>query len=111
MEQAVGGARAKRFPLDVPVQYRMLGTTIWREGQARNISSSGILFSADAAFTIHTGIEMAFDLPATVPPAHVVCRGQIVRVVPGGAVDSRPAVAATIVQYGFAAAPPYRLEN
>ena len=105
MEPSAGG-RAKRFPLDVPVRYRMLGTTTWLNGQARNISTSGILFTADAAFTVHTHVEMAFDLPMTVPPAHIVCRGQVARVIPVDATNLRPAVGATIVQYGMATDPP-----
>ncbi len=73
----------------------------WLEGQTQNISSSGVLFSADRTVPPDAPIEMNLIMPPQIvgPSAtRVVCFGRVARTIepsaPGG-----PAVAATIAGY------------
>jgi len=69
-----------------------------------SISTSGLLLRVDEPLEPNTAIEMVVELPAVSgeEPAHVVCRGRIVRAhaadqsAPGGV------VAATIARYRLA---------
>jgi PilZ domain len=79
------GQRARRFAVRLPVKYRELGATAWREGTTVNISSTGVLFEAAEALAPQMTIDMAVTLPAALrgaPPAEVVGRGTVVRSTP-----------------------------
>jgi hypothetical protein len=39
--------RATRFDLHLPLKYRLVGESGWREGTTENISRSGMLFQAE----------------------------------------------------------------
>ncbi len=96
--------RARRFSLPVVIQFRPLEETTWQEGQVENVSRSGILFRAPQPLSLHTPIEMRFDLPAELggePGAHVVCAGEIIRVIPPPGPDQQPILAARIMDYQF----------
>jgi len=86
------------------VFFRPLEEITWREGKVENISRSGVLFRTSKTLEAGTRIEMRFDLPAEVggePAAHVVCAGEVTRVVPASTPGEPPLLAASIADYHF----------
>ena len=55
--------RATRVLLRLPVRYRVVGATDWREGKTENISRSGVLFLADDLIAVDSEVELSFTLP------------------------------------------------
>lgn len=94
-------ARAWRFALDMPLQYRSVGEKQWHEARTENISRSGVLFRTEDVLDIDTEVEMTFVLPLTPAPPAIVCRGRVVRTVLAGGDGRRPGLAATISRYRF----------
>ena len=96
--------RARRFNLQLPLQYRPLGEASWRPGTTENISRSGLLFRAQEMLEPAAQVEISLMLPpeiAGLAPTEVVCRGEVVRSVGAGGMQVNPALAAKIVQYNF----------
>src|SRR6266851_4358176 len=94
--------RATRFDLHLPLKYRLLGESGWREGTTENISRSGMLFQAEEFITPNAQLEINLVLPAEIAglaAAEVMCRGEVVRTVESGTVS--PTLAAKILQYHF----------
>jgi hypothetical protein len=94
--------RARRFPIDVALCYRVLGDHVWRFGTSTNMSRSGLLFVSDLPLDPQTRIEMTFELPVTIPGergAQVMCRGTIARSISTHAVDDGVILATTIDAY------------
>jgi hypothetical protein len=100
----VTAGRPQRFSIAMPVYFRPLEEITWQEGRVENISRSGILFRAAQPVEVTTRVELRFDLPAEVggePGAHVVCIGEITRVIPPPTADEQPILAASITDYRF----------
>jgi PAS domain S-box-containing protein len=99
----VPATRAQRFQLHLPLRYRRVGETNWREGTTENISRSGMLFKTDEVLQPSSQLEINLVLPAEIAglsATEVVCRGEVVRsIAPQGTVS--PALAARILQYHF----------
>jgi hypothetical protein len=97
--------RSPRFPLTLPVRYRVAGTGLWLTGTTQNISSSGVLFAAEQRVEINTAIEIAITLPrARTRPDSGEVRGRAL-VVRTGEMDSSPMpafVAAAFADIEFA---------
>ena len=96
--------RPRRFTIAMPVYFRPLEDITWMTGQVENISRSGLLFRTAQPVAVNTRVELRFDLPAEVggePGAHVVCIGEITRVIPAPAPEEQPILAASIVDYHF----------
>jgi len=94
--------RAERFAIPIAILYRSPGELDWRPGLTENISRSGVLFRADARIEPHTLLELMLDLPTMIAaPAtgSALRRGRVVRAVPPTLLDTRPAVAATFVDF------------
>ena len=94
--------RAPRFDLHLPLKYRLLGESGWREGTTENISRSGMLFQAEEFITPNAQLEINLVLPAEIAGlavAEVICLGEVVRTVESGTVS--PTLAAKILQYHF----------
>jgi hypothetical protein len=73
--------RASRLSISTSLRYRFRGSKEWHEGMLVNISTTGVLFRADAAIKPGSRIEMQFSLPMqTVSNTCVSCHGVIVRV-------------------------------
>ena len=68
--------RAPRYPLHVPLRYRVVGEKHWSSGSTENISRSGVLFQGEHALEVNTLIEMKVALA---PTGVVKCKGSIVR--------------------------------
>lgn len=96
--------RATRFDLHLPLKYRLVGESGWREGTTENISRSGMLFQAEEPIAPSAQLEINLVLPAEIAglaAAEVVCRGEVVRTVKSEAGTVSPTLAAKILQYHF----------
>ncbi|HEV3205651.1 MAG TPA: ATP-binding protein [Terriglobales bacterium] len=96
--------RATRFDLHLPLKYRLVGESGWREGTTENISRSGMLFRAEESVAPNAQLEINLVLPAEIAglaAAEVVCRGEVVRTVETEAGTVSPTLAAKILQYHF----------
>jgi PAS domain S-box-containing protein len=96
--------RATRFDLHLPLKYRLVGESGWREGTTENISRSGMLFRAEEFVAPNAQLEINLVLPAEIAglaAAEVVCRGEVVRTVETGVGAVSPTLAAKILQYHF----------
>jgi PAS domain S-box-containing protein len=96
--------RATRFDLHLPLRYRLVGESGWREGKTENISRSGMLFQAEEPIAQNAQLEINLVLPAEIAglaAAEVVCRGEVVRTVNPESGTVSPTLAAKILQYHF----------
>jgi PAS domain S-box-containing protein len=96
--------RATRFDLHLPLKYRLVGESGWREGTTENISRSGMLFQAEEPIAPNAQLEINLVLPAEIAglaAAEVVCRGEVVRTVNRESGTVSPTLAAKILQYHF----------
>jgi PAS domain S-box-containing protein len=106
--------RARRFNLQLPLRYRLLGEKSWRAGTTENISRSGLLFQAQEMLTPSVQLEISLVLPAEIAglaATEVICRGEVVRAFEtpkpkqakgaGQTQTVTPALAAKILQYHF----------
>lgn len=74
--------RALRFPLRLPLKYRIYGDATWRTGEVVNISATGVLFQASAEARKGVRIDVSIDLPGrphSMKGTRIVARGTIVR--------------------------------
>lgn len=107
MENVRGGtARAPRYVVNLPVQYRPVreGDAGWQAGRTADVSRSGLRFETAAPLEPNSLVEITLKMPVPVVhqlEASVVCMGRIVRVIRPAANDGRSEVAATIVSYYF----------
>jgi hypothetical protein len=84
--EAVTRQRAIRFPVKLPVRYKIGEEFGW--GELVNISSSGALFTTERALPLRKGVELCIHWPALLfeaVPLNLVAKGPIVRVEPGRA--------------------------
>jgi len=65
--------RARRLRLSPPLRYRNLRTQIWINGEAKNISSSGVLFASAYPVAVGTAIEIELQMPPD------ICGGSVAR--------------------------------
>ena len=96
--------RATRFDLHLPLKYRQVGESGWREGTTENISRSGMLFQAEEPIAPNAQLEINLVLPAEIAglaAAEVVCRGEVVRTVNPESGTVSATLAAKILQYHF----------
>jgi hypothetical protein len=92
--------RAPRYPIDLPIQYRLADAPEWHEGRTENISRTGVLIRTAAPLPPRTSIDLLLALPAEVGGrgVPVICRGRVVRTEPADAHGQRqPTMAATLV--------------
>lgn len=94
--------RANRFPLELPVRFRPVGTADWRDGKTENVSASGVLLHVRDPPRVDTTVEFMLTLDVSSPAmcGEVAGRGRVVRV---AAPDERPeaSFAIAIEQYNF----------
>jgi hypothetical protein len=94
--------RAQRFPIRVPLRYRVVGEADWREGTTVNISSAGVFFRCEQ--TAERAMRMEIDFVLSAAPnensgAEVVCSGEVVRLEPSQEAGGLPALAMNIMGY------------
>jgi hypothetical protein len=95
--------RERRFKLEVPVQYRLEGSSSWQTGGTVNISRSGLLVRVAEPITLGAAIEFIVDMPEEVVGSHqrrVLCHGTVVRTA-SSAAPGESLVAFTITDYEF----------
>lgn len=94
--------RANRFPLQLPVRFRPIGTVAWRDGRTANVSASGVLLNVRDPPRVDTTVEfmLTLDISSPTGSGEVAGRGRVVRV---AADDERPeaSFAIAIEQYNF----------
>ena len=82
--------RALRYSLQIPLRYRRAGHHDWATGETRNLSESGLLFSAEHLLEVDTRLEITFQT-ASLPLLSTGTRtAQIVRRVLSNWPDTRP---------------------
>ena len=94
--------RARRYPLEIGLQFRLLGSDGWRTGHTMNISQSGVLFRTSHSLPADGDgeLEITLILSALGPRmADVYCTGRVVRAAVLDGTDS--AIAVTIEGYRF----------
>src|SRR5713101_5692248 len=103
-EKLTSASRAQRFNLQLPLKYRLLGESAWRNGTTENISRSGMLFRAEETIQPNAQLEINLVLPAEIAglsTAEVICHGEVVRTVELEQPIVGPALAARILRYQF----------
>src|ERR1700722_4874574 len=103
-EKLSSASRAQRFNLQLPLKYRLLGESVWRNGTTENISRSGMLFRVEETIQPSAQLEISLVLPAEIAglsPAEVLCHGEVVRTVELEQPIVGPALAARILRYQF----------
>jgi hypothetical protein len=96
--------RSQRFPIKMPLRYRIYGAgeEDWRHGKTVNISSSGVYFRCPLSATRGTRVEINFLLQSSRSKEsglEVSCKGEIVRLEDNGSVESQTALAVRINDY------------
>src|SRR5258708_14304260 len=79
--------RATRFDLHLPLKYRQVGESGWREGTTENISRSGMLFQAEEPIAPNAQLEINLVLPAEIAgpsSGGIMCQVGVVRRVKSG---------------------------
>ena len=75
--------RAVRYEITAAAKYRIRGEKDWYEGEMKNMSIPGVLFSTAVSLPVNTNIEMRFAFPVQLTggesAAEVLCRGSVVR--------------------------------
>jgi len=103
-EKLSSASRAHRFNLQLPLKYRLLGESVWRNGTTENISRSGMLFRVEETIQPNAQLEINLVLPAEIAglsTAEVICHGEVVRTVELEQPIVGPALAARILRYQF----------
>lgn len=94
--------RAERFPVQIPVRYRIPKSPEWFAARTENVSHTGVLFRAEYLFQPTTMVEVRLELPPTNKGgvnAEVVCKCEVVRVEQTRAGGIPPALAVAILDY------------
>lgn len=95
--------RARRYPMTAPVRFRLAGDVIWQRGRTRNLSTTGVLASAElGVLPSATPVEFVVRLTDTGQDdgPEVRCVGRVVRF--EGPRDAPASMALTIDAYQFA---------
>jgi hypothetical protein len=101
--------KSKRFELKLPFELVRCGSSlIGKNGETRNLSSSGVLFTADAEMQVGQPIEYMITLPgnpASRGEVRLRCLGTVTRLDDMEFAPEQPlpskAVAATLERYEF----------
>ncbi len=98
--------RATRFPIHIPVRYRIPRSPTWFVARTENVSRSGILFRADRVFEPATALDLRLELPRVKSTDRIrgelVCKGKVVRVEDTDQLGVSPAIAVAISNYRLA---------
>jgi hypothetical protein len=98
--------RAQRFPIHIPIRYRIPSSRDWLVACTENVSCSGVLFRTECAFDPTTTLDLRLELPP-INNKHgihgeVVCKGEVVRMEPTDGVGTSPTVGVAILNYRLA---------
>src|SRR5579863_8293102 len=94
--------RTRRFSMQLPLSITRSGAErVAQSGLTKNISSGGVLFTADQQPEVGVSIEYVINLGQADPPVSLRCIGKVVR---SNRTDGRQAaydIAATLERYEF----------
>ena len=95
--------RSRRFTLQLPVSVTRNGTErIMQPGLTKNISSGGVLFTAEKGPDIGASIEYVISLGgASDQRISLRCIGKVLRTNPSASGESAYEIAATLERYEF----------
>ena len=95
--------RARRFPINLPVQISVVsGKRVARVTRTSNISSGGISFPSAKEVKIGGKIEYEITLADGETPIRIHCTGKVLRIEPAADDPAMPfRVTATIDKYKF----------
>jgi len=94
--------RARRFPIEAPLRFRVARQADWQTAQTQNISSTGLLFRCEKFEGRGEHIEMNFLLLKSARDRaglEVACEGNVVRLDLPLAEDELPALAVNFTAY------------
>lgn len=97
-----GIPRAERFPISIPVRYRVPHRPEWFAGKTQNISCSGVLLLTETALEPRITLELRIELPVSVlgeERGEIVCKGKVVRTEENPLADLPTALAVAIKSY------------
>jgi|SRR5208283_3812981 len=97
--------RAERFPIHIPIRYRLPHSPEWFEAQTENVSRSGVLFRALSTFKPKTTLDVRLEFPPINRDGvhgEVACKGEVVRVEPAYDGGIFPAIAIAMHHYRLA---------
>ena len=100
MQQA--WTRAERFPVRLPVRYRLPDSPEWFEARTENVSHTGVLLQTETIFEPATILDLRLELPSTTgngSHAAVLCKCEVVRVEPSLGWRRPPTLALAIRTY------------
>jgi hypothetical protein len=95
-------ARSQRFPIKIPLRYRIFGKGEWLRGRTVDISSSGVFFRCHLSAERGTRVEVNFVLlnsPVKQSGLEVACTGEVVRLEPPPSTEYQAALAVKISDY------------
>jgi hypothetical protein len=95
-------SRAARFPVQLPIRYRLPHSPEWFEARTENVSHTGVLLRTESIFKPNTILDLRLELPSPVgngSPAAVVCKCEVVRVEQTRGRGAPPALALAILNY------------
>lgn len=75
--------RANRFPVQIPIRYRLPQSPEWIESQTENVSHTGVLFRTKSILKPTTIVDVRLEFPPTNGDgthAEVVCKCEVIRV-------------------------------
>ena len=95
--------RSRRFSLQLPVAITRNGTErIVQSGLTKNISSGGVLFTAEKGPEIGVSIEYIISLGGPAEQSvNLRCIGKVLRAAPSSSGDFAYDIAATLERYEF----------
>lgn len=96
--------REDRFPLVVPLVYRLVREQAWHQGTTVNVSGTGALFMGQLDLEAGAPIELRLALSGAAPgvaPDCVRCTGRITRIAHAGTEVSRAMMAAQFDDFRF----------
>lgn len=110
--EEIGGNRraARRYPVELPLEYKILSgsrVTASGKGSTRNMSSAGLLFTAEAPVPAGAYVELSVYWPVPTPserPITLMAQGRVVR-------SEENRVAVRVSRYEFEAEQRYLLRR
>jgi hypothetical protein len=98
--------RAPRFPIHIPIRYRIPRSPRWFVACTENVSRSGVLFRTECVFEPTTPLDLRLELPSVDNGdglhGEIVCKGEVVRMNQPDPVGIPPTVAVAIHNYRLA---------
>ena len=102
------GPRPKRFPLELPLEVRVAGSSDWWNATTEDISANGMRFRAGNYVAPQTPVDVKLQLPPALTGDGTVrleCSGYVVRSNKPSLVSDEARMAVTFLEFHFADGP------